>query len=121
MDRENPPKIRQRAQLERKQAQRASYDRVLIVSEVERLSRFISRKLRMRKVYNRQTLKFTPAPSELSPSKWCVMQSSCLRQGIHISAFAAEPLRKFLRFLTVIVWFGKMSFENKDMFDSIFK
>lgn len=33
MGRDNSPKIRQRAQLERKQAQRASYDRVLIVSE----------------------------------------------------------------------------------------
>jgi hypothetical protein len=33
MARENSPKIRQRAQLERKQSQRASYDRVLIVSE----------------------------------------------------------------------------------------
>ena len=33
MARDNSPKIRQRAQLERKQAQRASYDRVLIVSE----------------------------------------------------------------------------------------
>lgn len=34
MVRDNSPKIRQRAQLERKQTQRASYDRVLIVSEV---------------------------------------------------------------------------------------
>jgi hypothetical protein len=33
MGRDNSPKIRQRAQLERKQNQRASYDRVLIVSE----------------------------------------------------------------------------------------
>jgi hypothetical protein len=33
MARDNSPKIRQRAQLERKQNQRASYDRVLIVSE----------------------------------------------------------------------------------------
>jgi hypothetical protein len=33
MARDNSPKIRQRAQLERKQTQRASYDRVLIVSE----------------------------------------------------------------------------------------
>jgi len=33
MARDNAPKIRQRAQLERKQTQRASYDRVLIVSE----------------------------------------------------------------------------------------
>ncbi len=33
MVRDNSPKIRQRAQLERKQTQRASYDRVLIVSE----------------------------------------------------------------------------------------
>ena len=33
MARDNSPKIRQRAQLERKQTQRASYDRVLIVTE----------------------------------------------------------------------------------------
>jgi hypothetical protein len=33
MARDHSPKIRQRAQLERKQSQRASYDRVLIVSE----------------------------------------------------------------------------------------
>jgi hypothetical protein len=33
MARDNSPKIRQRAQLERKQTQRASYDRILIVSE----------------------------------------------------------------------------------------
>ena len=33
MARDNPPKIRQRSQLERKKTQRASYDRVLIVSE----------------------------------------------------------------------------------------
>ena len=34
MARDNSPKIRQRAELERKKTQRASYDRVLIVSEV---------------------------------------------------------------------------------------
>jgi hypothetical protein len=33
MARDNSPKIRQRAQLERKKSQRASYDRILIVSE----------------------------------------------------------------------------------------
>lgn len=33
MARDNSPKIRQRAQLERKKGQRASYDRILIVSE----------------------------------------------------------------------------------------
>ena len=36
MARDNPPKIRQRSQLERKKTQRASYDRVLIVSEGSR-------------------------------------------------------------------------------------
>ena len=66
MARDNPPKIRQRSQLERKKTQRASYDRVLIVSEGVGLSRFTSRKLGTHTDYKRPMLKFIPALLVLS-------------------------------------------------------
>ena len=63
MARDNSPKKRQRKQLERKQGQRASYDRILIVSEGSKTERNYFKEIRA--VYRLQTTNVEVRPSEL--------------------------------------------------------
>ena len=63
MARDNPPKIRQRSQLERKKTQRASYDRVLIVSEGSRTEPLYFKEIR--NTYRLQTANVAVHPSAL--------------------------------------------------------
>ena len=63
MARDNSPKIRQRAQLERKQTQRASYDRVLIVSEGSKTEPLYFKEIK--KAHRLQTANVEVHPSAL--------------------------------------------------------
>lgn len=63
MVRDNSPKIRQRAQLERKRNQRASYDRILIVSEGSKTEPNYFREIRA--AYRLHTANVQVRPSEL--------------------------------------------------------
>ena len=63
MARDNPPKIRQRSQLERKKTLRASYDRVLIVSEGSRTEPLYFKEIR--NTYRLQTANVEVHPSAL--------------------------------------------------------
>jgi hypothetical protein len=63
MARDNSPKIRQRAQLERKQSHRASYDRVLIVSEGSKTEPLYFREIK--NAHRLQTANVEVHPSEL--------------------------------------------------------
>jgi len=63
MARDNSPKIRQRAQLERKKSQRASYDRVLIVSEGRKTEPLYFKEIK--NAYRLQTANVEVHPSAL--------------------------------------------------------
>lgn len=63
MARDNSPKERQRKQLERKQGRRASYDRILIVSEGSKTEPNYFKEIRA--VYRLQTANVEVRPSEL--------------------------------------------------------
>ncbi len=61
MARDNSPQVRQRAQLERKQSKRASYDRILIVSEGSKTEPLYFKEIR-------STLRLHTANVEVQPS-----------------------------------------------------
>jgi hypothetical protein len=63
MAQDNSPKVRQKKQLERKQGRRASYDRILIVSEGSKTEPNYFREIRM--AYHLHTANVEVRPSEL--------------------------------------------------------
>ena len=72
MARDNSPKERQRRQLERKQARRASYDRILIVSEGSKTEPNYFREIRS--AHRLQTANVEVQPSELGTEPVQVVQ-----------------------------------------------
>ena len=72
MARDNSPKIRQRTQLERKQNQRASYDRILIVSEGSKTEPHYFREIRV--IHKLHTANVQVRPSELGTEPTQVVQ-----------------------------------------------
>ena len=72
MARDNSPKIRQRTQLERKQNQRASYDRILIVSEGSKTEPHYFREIRV--AHKLHTANVQVRPSELGTEPTQVVQ-----------------------------------------------
>lgn len=72
MARDNSPKERQQKQLERKQGQRASYDRILIVSEGSRTEPNYFREIRA--AYRLHTANVEVRPSELGTAPIQVVQ-----------------------------------------------
>jgi hypothetical protein len=72
MARDNSPKERQRKQLERKQGQRASYDRILIVSEGSKTEPNYFKEIR--KEFRLHTANVTVQPSELGTEPIQVVQ-----------------------------------------------
>ena len=72
MARDNSPKIRQRAQLERKQTQRASYDRVLIVSEGSKTEPLYFKEIK--KAHRLQTANVEVHPSALGTEPIQIVQ-----------------------------------------------
>ena len=75
MARDNSPKIRQRTQLERKQNQRASYDRILIVSEGSKTEPHYFREIRV--IHKLHTANVQVRPSELGTEPTQVVQYAC--------------------------------------------
>lgn len=69
---DNSPKIRQKKQLERKQKQRGSYDRILIVSEGSKTEPLYFNEIR--KAYRLQTANVEVRPSELGTAPIQVVQ-----------------------------------------------
>ena len=72
MARDNSPKIRQREQLKRKQNQRASYDRILIVSEGSKTEPLYFKEIRTE--YRLHTANVEVRPSELGTAPIQVVQ-----------------------------------------------
>ena len=72
MARDNSPEIRQRAQLERKQNRRASYDRILIVSEGSKTEPHYFREIRV--AHKLHTANVQVRPSELGTEPTQVVQ-----------------------------------------------
>ena len=72
MARDNPPKERQKKQLERKQGRRASYDRILIVSEGSKTEPNYFREIRT--VYRLHTANVEVRPSESGTAPIQVVQ-----------------------------------------------
>lgn len=72
MARDNSPKVRQKKQLERKQGRRASYDRVLIVSEGSKTEPNYFREIRS--AYRLHTANVEVRPSELGTAPIQVVQ-----------------------------------------------
>jgi hypothetical protein len=72
MARDNSPKERQRKQLERKQGRRASYDRILIVSEGSKTEPNYFREIRA--VYRLHTANVEVRPSELGTAPIQIVQ-----------------------------------------------
>lgn len=72
MTRDNSPKIRQRTQLERKKNQRASYDRILIVSEGSKTEPLYFKEIRQ--AYRLQSANVEVQPSELGTEPIQVVQ-----------------------------------------------
>jgi hypothetical protein len=72
MARDNSPKVRQKRQLERKQARRASYDRILIVSEGSKTEPNYFREIRA--AYRLHTANVEVRPSELGTAPIQVVQ-----------------------------------------------
>ncbi len=72
MARDNSPKVRQRQQLERKQNQRASYDRILIVSEGSKTEPLYFKEIRS--TYRLHTANVEVRPSELGTDPIHVVQ-----------------------------------------------
>jgi hypothetical protein len=72
MARDNSPKERQQKQLERKQGRRASYDRILIVSEGSKTEPNYFREIRV--AYRLQTANVEVRPSELGTAPIQVVQ-----------------------------------------------
>ena len=72
MARNNSPKARQRQQLERKQNQRASYDRILIVSEGSKSEPLYFKEIRS--AYRLHTTNVEVRPSELGTAPIQVVQ-----------------------------------------------
>lgn len=72
MSRDNSPKERQQKQLERKQGRRASYDRILIVSEGRKTEPNYFHEIR--KVYRLHTAHVEVRPSELGTAPIQVVQ-----------------------------------------------
>lgn len=72
MARDNSPKARQKKQLERKQGRRASYDRILIVSEGSKTEPNYFREIRA--AYRLQTANVIVRPSELGTAPIQVVQ-----------------------------------------------
>jgi hypothetical protein len=70
--RDNSPKIRQRAQLERKTNQRASYDRILIVSEGSKTEPLYFKEIRA--VHRLNTANVEVQPGELGTEPIQVVQ-----------------------------------------------
>src|SRR5690554_4799734 len=72
MARDNSPKERQKKQLERKQGRRASYDRILIISEGSKTEPNYFREIRA--AYRLHTANVEVRPSELGTSPIQVVQ-----------------------------------------------
>lgn len=72
MARDNSPKVRQQQQLARKQGQRASYDRILIVSEGSKTEPNYFKEIRM--AYRLHTANVQVYPSELGTAPLQVVQ-----------------------------------------------
>ncbi|MBH1970108.1 RloB domain-containing protein [Moraxellaceae bacterium AER2_44_116] len=72
MARDNSPKARQRQQLDRKQSQRASYDRILIVSEGSKSEPLYFKEIRS--AYRLHTTNVEVRPSELGTAPIQVVQ-----------------------------------------------
>ena len=75
MARDNSPKERQRQQLERKLARRASYDRILIVSEGSKTEPNYFGEIRQ--AYRLHTANVEVRPSELGTAPIQVVQYAC--------------------------------------------
>ena len=102
MARDDSPKIRQRAQLERKLAQRASYDRVLIVSEGSKTEPLYFKEIK--NALRLQTANVEVHPSALGTEPIQVVRyaKNLFVAGDPHRRIRAKALRKFLRFLTVM-------------------
>lgn len=101
MARDNSPKERQQRQLERKQGRRASYDRILIVSEGSKTEPNYF--LEIRATHRLHTAKVEVQPSELGTAPIQVVQyaKELFEDGDRYKTFSVVHLRRSMPCLTV--------------------
>ena len=103
MGRDNQAKDRQLRRKATKEARRACYARILIVTEGSKTEPLYLEEISAAHQLHSANVEVQPGQLGTAPSRWCAMPSNCLKKAICTKAFAPKASIRSMPCLTATI------------------